>query len=696
MENPVVAIGTSPTFALKPPSSIPSTSATATSTSTNTETLVNNDLPSSPRTKSITPDNDPHPSWSFFPASATYIPQTSYNNPPSSPTQVSPPSPSLSSRPSPSTSKGNNINIPSSTPSTHHRILDHCFHLSIETRLKQAETQYLAAIQEQAIEQQLKEREEQHQPPMSALKQDDWRRRQRTLVDEAVVLGRKGSNVEAIVDGILKSHRSSGPLQTLPRHLKHRLHLCQLTSMVFGRFDVSSSSSSSNNSHSSNSPGLNIYAAFHHSRRHVAARAAIQQQYLNNSPQGLKTRSFFVNTEPISTSHYCRRHHRRDCKRTCCTLAKLQHEQQQALELKKRMMANQQYYMNSTRKQDAPGQQTRHLAGLVEAIPAFLKCSAMSYCDITKNMPDTKDTKDTKGGNKNDDIHKVMEGWYKLLLEMMTQAVIESYLCDGATGIDTILDVFSYGEDIKAEGSTKTNPSAHIEDPSSDDSQNVYGHRQQQQKQHQVNVQDAVAYDHQDDVLYVKTAEYKAFKEAKRVRLQEILTTEAATVEEHFVGLATKYPLIVFERQMTHYISRSQQLLADPKLSQHAENIGLMIPPTTSAYADGSLSMPVSDDEDDMDEEEPCRLEEIKEEEEDSVPMSKGGRPHLPSPPPSAMGSRSSTVSPSISTANLSEEEEFEARGQSSGKKHKFSDSESVAVKAEPVDDGRAVKKIKA
>lgn len=73
--------------------------------------------------------------------------------------------------------------------------------MSIETRLKQAEAQYLAAIQEQAIEQQLKEQEEQHQPPMSALRQDDWRRRQRTLVDEAVVLGRKGSNVEAIVDG---------------------------------------------------------------------------------------------------------------------------------------------------------------------------------------------------------------------------------------------------------------------------------------------------------------------------------------------------------------------------------------------------------------------------------------------------------------------------------------------------------------
>lgn len=161
------------------------------------------------------------------------------------------------------------------------------------------------------------------------------------------------------------------------------------------------------------------------------------------------------------------------------------------------------------------------------------------------------------------------------------------------------------------------------------------------------------------------------------------------------MGLATKYPLIVFERQMTHYISRSQQLLADPKLSQHSENIGLMIPPTTSAYADGSLSMPVSDDEDDMDHEEPCRLEEIKEEEEDSVTTSGRPQSHLPSPPPSTVASRSSTVSPSISTANLSEEEEFEARNRSSGKKHKFSDSESVEVKVELTADGHAGKKIK-
>lgn len=40
------------------------------------------------------------------------------------------------------------------------------------------------------------------------------------------------------------------------------------------------------------------------------------------------------------------------------------------------------------------------------------------------------------------------------------------------------------------------------------------------------------------------------------------------SVEQHFVDVASKYPLIVFERQMTHYIARSQKLLVDPKLSR--------------------------------------------------------------------------------------------------------------------------------
>ncbi|KAF9104886.1 hypothetical protein BGX29_001086 [Mortierella sp. GBA35] len=713
----------------------------ATKTSSNSPSLSPSPSPSISSTPVILPENDPHPSWTFFHPSATYIPHTPYSPPsptPATKASISPrSSPTLTPnlhRQQPNASatnnNANNKNLPSSTPSTHHRILDHCFHVSIETRLKQAETQYLASTQEQAVEQQIKEREALHQPPMSALKQDDWRRRQRTLVDEAVVLGRKGSNVEAIVDGILKSHRSSGPLQTLPRHLKHRLHLCQLTSMVFGRFDVASSTN--------NSAGLNIYSAFQ-SRRHGASRAAIQQ-HLANSPQGQKTRSFFA--QPVSSAAYCRRHHRKDCQRTCCTLAKLQQQQHKALEQKKKAIATNHNYANNTRKPDQ-----QRVTGLADAIPAFLKCSAMSYRDIAQCLAEKN------GGNNNDKGEgRVLEGWYRLLLEMMTQAVIESYLCDGTTGIDTLLDIFSYGDLPEAEEesvkdtSVEENPNAADGAPTSVENLQVPGSLASfQPQQGQTNNQETsttITQDRQDDILFVKTAEYEAFKKAKDERLQEFLTMNGSSVEQHFVDIASKYPLIVFERQMTHYITRSQNLLEDPKLSRSAEDIGFLIPPATSAYADGSLSMPVSDDEDD-EMEEIVRLEEIKEEDDipvkvvveqqkqqqqqvrvrhekmklatitssmdDDAPFGSNSSwnhsRHLPSPPPSEVASRSSTVSPSTSTASLSEEEESSiaeaARILVSNKKHhRYSSSD---VKAEPFEDphrpeanlGRAVKKLR-
>ncbi|KAF9133943.1 hypothetical protein BGW39_008576 [Mortierella sp. 14UC] len=759
--------------------------------------------PSSPlasSTPAILPENDPHPSWTFFHPSATYIPHAPYSPPsPSSsaPTAVTSPrsSPTLSPNLHRQQPSSNNKNIPSSTPSTHHRILDHCFHVSIETRLKQAEAQYLASTQEQAVEQQIKEREALHQPPMSPLKQDDWRRRQRTLIDEAVVLGRKGSNVEAIVDGILKSHRSSGPLQTLPRHLKHRLHLCQLTSMVFGRFDVASST---NNTVTTTAAGVNIYSAFQ-SRCHGVSRtaAAIQQHLLVNSPQGQKTRSFFA--QPVSSSSYCRRHHRKDCQRTCCTLAKMQQQQQKALEQKKKANTTANNNSHTSNINNARKGDRQRVAGLVDAIPAFLKCSAMSYGDIAQSLAEKK--KDASGGggksakNKDQNEGRVLEGWYRLLLEMMTQAVIEAYLCDGTTGVETLLDVFSYGDLPQVQEEMAKETSDEINGGSAVEGVRVASQSQQQghTNSNNNNNQDVAAtQDRQDEILFAKTAEYDAFKQAKDQRLQEFLTMNDTSVEQHFVDIAFKYPLIVFERQMTHYIARSQKLLVDPKLSRKTEDMQFLIPPATSAYADGSLSMPVSDDEDDEMEEEVTRLEEIKEEEEDSrftsnhnktaaeqqqqqqqqqqvrvrhekmklatitssmddeAPIgynswnqqhqpqyqqyshghnnygqhnpSHNARQHLPSPPPSEVVSRSSTVSPQTSTASLSEEEESSiaeaARilisNNSDGnanntKKHyrhsvsSVSSTEGSGVKIEPFEDrhqpevklGRAVKKMR-
>ncbi|KAG0273059.1 hypothetical protein BGZ95_011133 [Linnemannia exigua] len=691
------------------------------SSSSASSKTTSHSLSSSLVTPAILLENDPHPSWTFFHPSATYIPHAPYSPPPTSTTTTISPrssptlSPNLHRQQPPSSNNNNNKNIPSSTPSTHHRILDHCFHVSIETRLKQAEAQYLAFSQEQAVEQHIKQREELHQPPMSALKQDDWRRRQRTLVDEAVVLGRKGSNVEAIVDGILKSHRSSGPLQTLPRHLKHRLHLCQLTSMVFGRFDVASST----NNTTTTAEGLNVYSAFQ-SRCHGTSRPAaiIQQHLLVNSPQGQRTRSFFA--QPVSSASYCRRHHRKDCQRTCCTLAKMQQQQQKALEQHKKANTTNNYVNNSNIGNARKSDQQR-VAGLVDAIPAFLKCSAMSYRDIAQCLAEKKLKGTSNGSVKDKDQNegRVLEGWYRLLLEMMTQAVIEAYLCDGRTGVEILLDVFSYGDLPEDQGETAAAAAKETSEENGGINGSSFQTQQQQQGQtSNVSNQDATTtQDRQDDILFAKTAEYDAFKQAKDQRLQEFLTMNDKSVEEHFVDIASKYPLIVFERQMTHYIARSQKLLADPKLSRSTEDMQFLIPPATSAYADGSLSMPVSDDDDDEMEEEVTRLEEIKEEEEDSHSANKKAaaeqqrqqqvrvrhekmklatitssmdddtpfaydswshnqRQHnqqqqynhghnsqyvcqdFPSPPPSEVASRSSTVSPQTSSASLSEEEE--------------------------------------
>lgn len=304
--------------------------------------------------------------------------------------------------------------------------------------------------------------------------------------------------------------------------------------MVFGRFDVASST---------NSAGLNIYSAFH-SRRHGVSRAAIKQRFAN-SERGQQMQPLF--SQPIPASAYCRRHHRRDCKRTCCTLAKLQQEQQLALELKKKLANS--YFMNTVRKQEH-----QRVAGLVDAIPAFLKCSAMSYRDIVNNSEaehkkdkEANDNKETDPKNKDKDPEqengdaekekvKVLEGWYKLLLEMMTQAVLESYLCDENTGFDTILDVFSFGDDPNKEEEEVALKDIVMEDvtvassPSSSvgveglhfQSLSGLGSTTSMPKSHGPQLHDVTTKDRQDDILFAKTPEYFAFKQAKDDRLQEV------------------------------------------------------------------------------------------------------------------------------------------------------------------------------
>lgn len=76
--------------------------------------------------------------------------------------------------------------------------------------------------------------------------------------------------------------------------------------------------------------------------------------------------------------------------------------------------------------------------GLAEAIPCFLKTSAYKLRAVLE------------GGDRIVAGQRVMGGgmpprWYDLFLDLLTQAAIQAYMCDGKTGLETIYEIFSYG-----------------------------------------------------------------------------------------------------------------------------------------------------------------------------------------------------------------------------------------------------------
>lgn len=87
---------------------------------------------------------------------------------------------------------------------------------------------------------------------------------------------------------------------------------------------------------------------------------------------------------------------------------------------------------------------TRHSsATLIQAIPVFLKVTAGLLRQTLDKQQKDKTPMMVDG-------EKVMGGglprtWYALFLDLMTQAVIEAYLCDGQVGMESIVSVFSYG-----------------------------------------------------------------------------------------------------------------------------------------------------------------------------------------------------------------------------------------------------------
>ncbi|KAG2224148.1 hypothetical protein INT45_000163 [Circinella minor] len=460
-------------------------------------------------------------------------------------------------------------------PSTSKIILDYLLYLSIQSRLKQATVE----LMELAI------------PLPDSDNTDSLEARKKRWMETASKAEQDKHAVEAIVAGILSAgSQIKGPSFLRDDDFEQRLHLCQLTNLVFGRFDATSA-------------GQHVIA--HNSarrRRHEAQMMATvmeQQQTPGGSTDTESTEESKDNNDDLTQQRqelftkaiippFCRRHRRENC--YGCRSPQLNSNKQQ-------------------QKQDGKESSPIPPAGLIEAIPVFLKTSADM---LRRTLERTNDSDDEEDNQKREETRpmifagqRVMGGgmpprWYDLFLSLLSQAAIECYMCDGQAGLESIFEIFSYG-DVEDE-----------DEPEEADDEDDNDDEEQQDDEWGVR-----AADHH--LLFPKTRTMYLFKTQVREREKEFLFVEDNDLKTHFEKLAQRYPLEQFEKSMAEFIQMilsttdtpaldkydnpSSSTHSSPELcsSTHTSEIsaGTALPPVYKYPGDGSLLMPEIPDVDD-------------------------------------------------------------------------------------------------
>lgn len=456
-----------------------------------------------------------------------------------------------------------NIKTPeTSTPSTNRLILDYLLFASIQSRLRQADI---------GLDETQPSDEDEH-----ALKR--W-------TEAGIRANKDHIAVEAITQGIKSSSRI--PLQ-FDVALKQRLYLCQLTNFIFGRFD------------STIVPG--VPSNPDRQRKHA-------EQWSNGDPASphlseLMHKRQHMFAAPISPC-FCRRHRKQTC--TSCRSKMAVANSSQGLEARAGTIISSGDRV-SRRRMTMPGPPS---AGLIDAIPSFLKTSASMLRRTLDRSDDSVEPLVVAG-------EKVIGGgmpakWYDLFLELLTQAAIECYLCDGGHGLELIFEIFSYGdvdEDGNDDDDDGDDEDAEDDDESEDDFLSVK------------------AADHH--LLFPKTRTIYLFAKKLREREQEFLDAKD-DLQTHFQDLALKYNLTAFENRMRGFIDIAHKSIDQPAMNKYerteaaessgnSKNVPRASPnmPVASLQAstvapsllefpsDGSLLMPEvpdSDDENDAAEE---------------------------------------------------------------------------------------------
>ncbi|KAI7873808.1 hypothetical protein K492DRAFT_175299 [Lichtheimia hyalospora FSU 10163] len=339
--------------------------------------------------------------------------------------------------------------------------------------------------------------------------------------------------VESVVSGVLSG--GNAPFNDLDQ----RLHLCQLANLVFGRFNnTSSSSCSSEHVITQHNTSTNTHRRVRRNNNHA------QEEEINTG--------VFSNT----IQPFCRRHRRQDCSSQQC---------------------------KSTCASSTPG--------LTDAIPVFLKASA----DLLRLTLD----------NSSEDAvpmvfagQRVMGGgmpprWYDLFLELLTQAAIESYMCDGQSGLEPIHEIFSFG-DVEDEDE----PDQEEDEEEEDDEEEEEEAEEEDDDDDEEDEWGVSAADHH--LLFPKTRTMFLFKTQRREREKEFLMVEGDDLTQHFIKLAQRYPLEAFEKSMNEFIQMTLSSTEKPALSEQGTTSteANALPQIYKYLGDGSLLMPEIPEED--------------------------------------------------------------------------------------------------
>ncbi|KAI9484424.1 hypothetical protein BDB00DRAFT_855630 [Zychaea mexicana] len=384
-----------------------------------------------------------------------------------------------------------------STPSTNKIILDYLLYLSIQSRLKQAHVELMELAT----------------PLPDSGNTDSLEARKKRWMETASKAEQDKHAVEAIVAGILSAgSQIKGPSFIRDDDFEQRLHLCQLTNLVFGRFDATST-------------GQHVIA--HNSARRRRHEAQLMAMVMENADvDGAEAADDNVDDDANKENlddfitrkrqqlfskailpSYCRRHRRQNC--YGCAITTNSSSTTIATQTSTTTPTN----PSSSNASSSPSK-TIPPAGLIEAIPVFLKTSA----DMLRR------TLETTSGSDGDESHqeeetrpmifagqRVMGGgmpprWYDLFLSLLSQAAIECYMCDGQAGLESIFEIFSYG-DVEDEDEPED---ADDEDENDDE-------EQQQQDNDEWGVRAA---DHH--LLFPKTRTMYLFKTQVREREKEV------------------------------------------------------------------------------------------------------------------------------------------------------------------------------